>query len=538
MAGVYQALARRWRPQSFADFVGQDTVVKSLRHALDSGRLHHAFLFTGTRGVGKTTLARLLAKCLNCERGVSSEPCGECSACKSIAAGSFVDLLEVDAASRTRVDETRELLDNVQYAASSGRYKVYLIDEVHMLSTHSFNALLKTLEEPPEHVKFLLATTDPQKIPATILSRCIQFHLRRLDAPLIVQRLRQILAAEEVEAADAGLEALAQAADGSLRDALSLTDQAIAQGAGRVDADTVTVMLGLCPQDVAANFLVALLQRDSAQVFALLREQMALGQDAAALLDALIEELHRLSLAQWLPEQQRALTPQIEGLLRRESPMLLQSWYHLLLSARRDFALYPNPRMAIEMALLRLLAFLLPEGPKGEGKTVVTREVDAPRPRQTAKADLVLPPPIPEQANERLSRPATVPQQAWEELLSKLSLSPSLQEFLRHSRALRCDQDALHLALDPAYESLMRKDEATLRAAVQAYWQGATEVQMTVLEADSAVGTLAQEASAREQARRAAIEAEAMADPRLQEFQETLQARLLRVEILDRVSNS
>ncbi len=521
MAGVYQALARRWRPQSFSDFVGQETVVKSLRHALDSGRLHHAFLFTGTRGVGKTTLARLLAKCLNCERGVSSEPCGECSACKSIAGGSFVDLLEVDAASRTRVDETRELLDNVQYAATSGRYKVYLIDEVHMLSTHSFNALLKTLEEPPEHVKFILATTDPQKIPATILSRCIQFHLRRLDPPLIVQRLHQILAAEGVEATDDALAALAQAADGSLRDALSLTDQAIAQGGGRVDGDTVSAMLGLCPRDVATSFLLALLQRDSSQVFALLREQQALGQDAAALLDALIEELHRCSLAQWLPEQSGALASQLRDLVHQESPLLLQSWYHILLAARRDFSLYPNPRMAIEMALLRLLAFLLPEGPS-QGKNVIRSQAD--------------PLPTPESA-DRMVAPSN-PQRDWEELLPKLSLSPSLREFLRHSRASRCDRVVLELALDPAYESLLRKEEATLRTALQNHWQTATDLRLTLLDPNAATGTLAQEAAAREQARRSDIELRALADPRLREFQDALQARVLRVEIIDRASNS
>ncbi|MBU2753883.1 DNA polymerase III subunit gamma/tau [Acidithiobacillus sp. CV18-2] len=558
MAGVYQALARRWRPQSFADFVGQETVVKSLRHALDSGRLHHAFLFTGTRGVGKTTLARLLAKCLNCERGVSSEPCGECSACKSIVAGSFVDLLEVDAASRTRVDETRELLDNVQYAATNGRYKVYLIDEVHMLSTHSFNALLKTLEEPPEHVKFLLATTDPQKIPATILSRCIQFHLRRLEAPLIVQRLRQILVAEGVEAADDALEALAQAADGSLRDALSLTDQAIAQGGGRVDGDTVTAMLGLCPGEVATSFLIALLQRDSGQVFALLREQQALGQDAAALLDAIIEELHRCSLAQWLPEQRGALAAQLRDLVQQESPLLLQSWYHILLTARRDFSLYPNPRMAIEMALLRLLVFLLPEGPPERSKNVAeprepnpvaaTRGAAADLPtdnRATAPAAKLLPTPEAverEEAPEGRAPEAPLlhadPQRAWEELLPKLSLSPSLREFLRHSRALRCDRSALELALDPAYESLLRKEEGTLRTALQNHWQAATDLRLTLLDSSAAKGTLAQEATAREQARRAEIEARALADPRLKEFQEVLQARVLRVEIMDQASNS
>ncbi len=536
MATPYQALARRWRPQSFADFVGQETVVKSLCHALDSGRLHHAFLFTGTRGVGKTTLARLLAKCLNCEQGVSSHPCGECSACRSIAAGTFVDLLEVDAASRTRVDETRELLDNVPYAASSGRYKVYLIDEVHMLSSHSFNALLKTLEEPPEHVKFLLATTDPQKIPATILSRCLQFHLRRLDVPLIVKRLQQILSAEQVAFDDAALEALAQAADGSLRDALSLTDQAIAQGGGRVDLDGVTNMLGLCPEDVAANLLLALLVRDSARVFALLEEQLALGQDAAALLDALIEELHRLSLAQWLPQHSAKLSAQLQQQLGKEPPILLQSWYHLLLSARRDFSLYPNPRMAIEMALLRLLSFLLPEGPthpgvEEGGPTAAAEKKIAPSQKAAGTGGA---PEKPFQAQQTSEQTA---QDAWEKLLPQLHLSPSLQEFLRHSRALHCDEKLLQLALDAAYESLLRKEESALKVALEQFWGQRTALKMTVLAAGAA-GTLAQEASVREQERQAAIEIAARADPRLQEFQEVLQARLLRLEITQLASNS
>ncbi len=526
MVGVYQALARRWRPQTFADFVGQETVVKPLRHALDSGRLHHAFLFTGTRGVGKTTLARLLAKCLNCEQGVSSSPCGECSACRGIAQGSFVDLLEVDAASRTRVDETRDLLDNVQYAPSVGRYKVYLIDEVHMLSTHSFNALLKTLEEPPAHVKFLLATTDPQKIPATILSRCLQFHLRRLEPDQIVARLQQILAAEGIAASTEALAALAQAADGSLRDALSLTDQAIAQGAGQVDLDTVVAMLGLCPRDVAANFLLALLDRDAQRVFALLQEQLALGQDAAALLDALIEELHRMGLAQWLEEARRQLPPALQERVTAQSPLLLQSWYHILLSARRDFALYPNTRMAIEMALLRLLAFLLPEGPQpalSAPATTVSVEAKTATPMPRAEPPAAVP-----------NAAALSPQAAWEALLPQLSVSDAQREFLRHSRARRCDASRLELALDPAYESLLRREEDALRAALRAYWQADTTLEITTL-ATGAEATLAQESAARSQAEREAIAAAALADPRLQEFQQELPARLLRLEIDGRI---
>ncbi|MEL5849852.1 MAG: DNA polymerase III subunit gamma/tau, partial [Candidatus Igneacidithiobacillus chanchocoensis] len=453
------------------------------------------------------------------------------SACRGIAQGSFVDLLEVDAASRTRVDETRDLLDNVQYAPSVGRYKVYLIDEVHMLSTHSFNALLKTLEEPPAHVKFLLATTDPQKIPATILSRCLQFHLRRLEPDQIVARLQQILAAEGIAASTEALAALAQAADGSLRDALSLTDQAIAQGAGQVDLDTVVAMLGLCPRDVAANFLLALLDRDAQRVFALLQEQLALGQDAAALLDALIEELHRMGLAQWLDEARRQLFPALQERVTVQSPLLLQSWYHILLSARRDFALYPNTRMAIEMALLRLLAFLLPEGPR-PALSVPTPVPAAPASTETNTA---MPAPKAERHMAAPSAAAALsPQAAWEALLPQLSVSDAQREFLRHSRARHCDASRLELALDPAYESLLRREEDALRAALRAHWQADTVLEISTLEPGAEV-TLAQEGAARSQAEREAIAAAALADPRLQEFQQELPARLLRLEIDGRI---
>ncbi len=533
MDRVRQALARRWRPQSFADFVGQDTVVKALRHALDSGRLHHAFLFTGTRGVGKTTLARLLAKCLNCEGGVSSTPCGQCSACLGIAQGSFVDLLEVDAASRTRVDETRELLDNVPYAPSQGRYKVYLIDEVHMLSTHSFNALLKTLEEPPEHVKFLLATTDPQKVPATILSRCLQFQLRRLEPELIARRLGTILAAEKISFGEDALRLLAEAADGSLRDALSLTDQAIALGAGTVDAQTVTAMLGLCPNDLIDALLAAMLDRDSQRLFALVAEQSALGRDPASLLDGIIEGLHRLNLGLWLPELGKALPEHLLDRARQLAPMELQAWYHLLLSARRDFSLYPNPRMALEMALLRLLSFALPEGPKTDPKNRQSPGPEDSTPPMGAKPMVLAEQDKGTPAAQQIpDYPHEDAQASWRGILARLSIEPSLREFLVHSRALRCEQTELVLAIDPVYLDLVRRQEQKLQMAL------GKEVRLHLVRLEKEHGsTLSQANQEAASARRAALEAEALADPRLQEFQEVLQARLLQWEMQDLAVN-
>jgi len=295
---TYQVLARKWRPRTFAELVGQSHVVRPLVNALDHNRLHHAFLFTGTRGVGKTTLARILAKSLNCETGVTSTPCGTCSACVEVDEGRFIDLIEVDAASRTKVEDTRELLDNVQYVPSRGRYKVYLIDEVHMLSGHSFNALLKTLEEPPPHVKFLLATTDPQRLPVTVLSRCLQFSLKRLSTDEIADQLEKILAAENIPHDALSVRLLARGADGSMRDGLSLLDQAIAFGGGQVAEADVRTMLGTIDQNVVERVLSALAENDAAALLQVVSEIIEHGTDCATLLDELLSALHQLALIQ------------------------------------------------------------------------------------------------------------------------------------------------------------------------------------------------------------------------------------------------
>jgi DNA polymerase-3 subunit gamma/tau len=374
MTETYTALARKWRPRAFAELIGQDHVRRALVNALETGRVHHAFLFTGTRGVGKTTIARILAKCLNCETGVTSTPCGQCASCREIDAGRFVDLIEVDAASRTKVDDTRELLDNVQYAPTRGRYKVYLIDEVHMLSTHSFNALLKTLEEPPPHVKFLLATTDPQKLPVTVLSRCLQFNLKRIPLAQIAAHLRTILEKEGIAFEPAGLALVAQAADGSMRDGLSLLDQLIAFGGGRAGEAEARAMLGTIARDHVLQLAERLATADAAQ---LLRHAQSLEEwspDYAQVLDELASLLARIALKQVVPDfdGDDLYAPEVlDRLAHALAPEDLQLYYQTAIIGRRDLALAPDPRTGFEMALLRMVAFRpqagTDAGPRGAG---------------------------------------------------------------------------------------------------------------------------------------------------------------------------
>jgi DNA polymerase III subunit gamma/tau len=356
----YTALARKWRPKKFSELVGQEHVRRALVNALESGRVHHAFLFTGTRGVGKTTIARILAKCLNCEKGVRAEPCGECASCREIDAGRFPDLLEVDAASRTKVDDTRDLLDNVQYAPARGRYKVYLIDEVHMLSAHSFNALLKTLEEPPPHVKFLLATTDPQKLPVTVLSRCLQFNLKRLPVADIAAQLRYILEQEGVSFDAAGVQLVAQAADGSMRDALSLLDQLIAFGGGEAREEDARAMLGTVARDHVVRLAQALAAADPAAVMGCARSLEEFSPDYAQVLEELAGLLVRVGLRQAVSAYQGDELYAVElldELARALTPEDVQLYYQTAIVGRRDLALAPEPRTGFEMTLLRMIAF-------------------------------------------------------------------------------------------------------------------------------------------------------------------------------------
>lgn len=356
----YQVLARKWRPHTFEQVVGQQHVLTALTNALDQGRLHHAYLLSGTRGVGKTTIARILAKSLNCEQGISSHPCGVCDTCREIDQGNFVDLLEIDAASRTKVEDTRELLDNVQYRPARGRFKVYLIDEVHMLSRHSFNALLKTLEEPPPYVKFLLATTDPQKLPITILSRCLQFHLKSLDQTQIAKQLEWVLDQEGQPFEPRALLALAKAADGSMRDALSLTDQALAHGNGSVRLDSVLAMLGTLDHRHLHQLLEAILRQDAPATMAKITEIATLGPDFDQLHAELEGLLHRIAMAQLLPasvQEQGADADSLLQLAKAMSPEEVQLCYQIVLGGRKDLPWAPDGRTALEMTCLRMLAF-------------------------------------------------------------------------------------------------------------------------------------------------------------------------------------
>ena len=357
----YQVLARKWRPQTFADVVGQEHVLTALANGLSLGRIHHAYLFSGTRGVGKTSIARLLAKGLNCETGITATPCGVCDNCREIEQGRFVDLIEIDAASRTKVEDTRDLLDNVQYAPARGRFKVYLIDEVHMLSRHSFNALLKTLEEPPAHVKFLLATTDPQKRPVTILSRCLQFHLKALDVEQIRHQLEHILNEEHIAHEPRALQLLSRAADGSLRDALSLTDQAIASGDGQVSTQAVSTMLGTLDDDQALSLVEAVVAGNGERAMTLVNDAAARGIEWEALLVEMLALLHRIAMVQLTPSalgsDMAAIEQRMRELARTVPPTDIQLYYQTLLIGRKELPYAPDRRMGVEMTLLRALAF-------------------------------------------------------------------------------------------------------------------------------------------------------------------------------------
>lgn len=512
---AYLVLARKWRPKRFAELVGQEHVVRALSNALESGRVHHAFLFTGTRGVGKTTISRIFAKSLNCEQGTSADPCGVCNVCVDVDAGRFVDLIEIDAASHTGVDDVRELIDNAQYLPSRGRVKVYLIDEVHMLSKSAFNALLKTLEEPPEHVKFLLATTDPQKLPVTVLSRCLQFNLRRLEQEQIHGQMRRIVDAEGLPADDAALGLLARGADGSLRDGLSLLDQAIAYSGGQLTADAVHAMLGTLDHHAIGGLLAALATSDGAALLAQIEAMAAFSPDYAQVLDDVAAALHAVQVKQLVPEAARAVDGvDTEALATQVPAELVQLWYQMAIHGARDLALAPTPRVGFEMALLRMLAFKpMPAGdapgpgPRGgerapdavrpssaePSRSVAVPVVDAPAPRKAPPSPFAraVEPPRPVEpvrapaspfveaasaggnAARMIERPAAEATPAaapiasnedWLAALQRQALSGPAGQLAAHARFVSGDADGLTLALLPEGEP-MKSDISVRRLA-------------------------------------------------------------------------
>lgn len=469
----YLVLARKWRPKNFKETVGQEHVLKALTNALDSERLHHAYLFAGTRGVGKTTIARILAKALNCETGITSDPCGECSACTEIDEGRFVDLIEVDAASRTKVDDTRELLDNVQYAPARGRFKVYLIDEVHMLSKSSFNALLKTLEEPPPHVKFLLATTDPQKLPVTVLSRCLQFNLKRLTPKLIKDRLEHICKAEKVEAESNALSMIARAADGSLRDALSLLDQAIAFCGGAVEEQPVGVMLGTIDRQHVSRLLRLLAAGDAAGLMSCVAEIDEQFPDYARMLEDLARALQRIAVFQVIgatdaeDDVDESEVAELAGLIATED---VQLFYQTAILGRRDIHLAPDPRSGAEMTLLRMLAFQ-PErsskgagsGPKRAASSVSTAAVEL-RPQARTPAPANTKPPPADNVGDWQDPD-------WRVLIAKLDISGAIRLLATNCAYSHRQGNVLFLTLDARSESLLtRSRQASLAEALTNYF--------------------------------------------------------------------
>jgi DNA polymerase-3 subunit gamma/tau len=449
----YQVLARKWRPKNFAQIVGQKHVVQALVNALNQQRLHHAYLLTGTRGVGKTTIARILSKCLNCETGITAIPCGQCPTCLEVDAGCFVDLLEIDAASRTKVEETRELLNNVPYAPIKGRYKVYLIDEVHMLSTHSFNALLKTLEEPPSHVLFILATTDPERIPATIRSRCLQFHLKAMPIEQIATQLEHILKQEKISFEIAALTHLAQAANGSMRDALSLLDQAISFCNQDISIQTVHEMLGTVLQQPIVELLSALAAQDANSLLAISATLAEQGADFAQALQALLSLIHQIALAQYIPSSVYVSgepTAEIQKLISLLKPEDLQLYYQIGLLGQRDLAWAPTPRIGLEMTLLRMLAFRPLQGPpQATSKPPIIDNAPISAPQAIAAA------PTQRGPTEIEIQPASVlPTLDWILVYPQLKLSGLAQILASYCALQQQENDLLYLLLDSSQAAL------------------------------------------------------------------------------------
>jgi DNA polymerase-3 subunit gamma/tau len=529
----YQVLARKWRPQDFQQMVGQAHVLRALMNALDENRLHHAYLFTGTRGVGKTTLARIFAKCLNCETGVTAKPCGECRSCREIAEGRHVDLIEVDAASRTKVEDTRELLDNVQYSPTRGRFKIYLIDEVHMLSGHSFNALLKTLEEPPPHVKFLFATTDPQKLPVTILSRCLQFNLKRMPVEMISGHLSTVLEQEAIPFSEAALRLLARAADGSMRDALSLTDQAIVTGGGAVSEADVQDMLGLLPHEHLIGLLQAIADDDGQRMLGIVAQMAQLTTDFTAAADSLIALLHSIAVQQMVTRDDA--DEDIAALAKLLSPADVQLYYQMALYGRRDLPLAPDPRGGLEMLLLRMLAFRLDDGQSQphstqvEKKKIVVEAGNPPHPNPPLQGgrehkvptSFSLPPsPL---AGEGLGMGGS---NTWHTILPQLNLSGMALPLAQHCLLESITDTHITLLLDESGSTLQSpRAAAQLSEALAQHYGRELQLQftVTVLTEETPEKRGLREAAERQAAAEAAI----TNDPFVKQLQETFGAVII-----------
>jgi DNA polymerase-3 subunit gamma/tau len=545
----YQVLARKWRPRKFAELVGQEHVVRALTNALDSGRMHHAYLFTGTRGVGKTTIARIFAKSLNCERGESADPCGECAVCTAVDAGRFVDLLEIDAASNTGVDDVREVIENAQYAPARGRFKVYLVDEVHMLSKPAFNALLKTLEEPPPHVKFLLATTDPQKLPVTVLSRCLRFNLKRLLPDQIAGQMHHILGAEHIEYEDPAIAELARAADGSLRDGLSLLDQAIAYGGGALKADDVRAMLGSVERGQVLGLLDALAAGDGQALMAECVRIASFSPDFGSVLDDLAASLHRIQLLQLVPgyrlDPSDGDEPALASLAERMTPEDVQLYYQIATTGRRDLALAPDTRTGFEMALLRMLAFrpgddaapvttsggqraaapprspVTPSPASAHGARPAAVHPASPAPRENTMT--AAPPAVPVQ--QRVASPGGLPD--WEALIQRADLRGPLGQLAQNSAlrgregqtlVLALQSTHMHLAVEPIVSQIAERLSEAMGESIRLRF---------IEDSQSAAHTPAARAAEARSAAQSAAEASIEGDPLVQALKREFGARVV-----------
>lgn len=531
-------LARKWRPQNFQQLVGQEHVQRALVNALNDDRLHHAYLFTGTRGVGKTTIARIFSKSLNCETGITSTPCGKCATCMEIAEGRYVDLIEVDAASRTGVDDTRELLENVQYAPTRGRYKVYLIDEVHMFSKSSFNALLKTLEEPPPHVKFLLATTDPQKLPVTILSRCLQFNLKRLPVSLIISHMQHVLSEESVEHNVTALQLIAEAADGSMRDALSLLDQAIAFGGGAIKEQEVRDMLGSVSRDKVIKLLTALLDRDASKTMQRVADLAELSPDFENVLAEILSLLHHMSLAKTVPEALDEFVSARETLIRLSEEVSaedLHLFYQIALIGRKDLPLSPDARNGFEMIMLRMLAFRPATAAVAQKQPAVSQQAKARATKpvtttaetvQLQQADNVVAEPRPE-TSPVTPQPDAAASSEWREIVEALGLGGLVKQLAINCSLEKRDGNKVSLQIASGHGNLINaKAKQRLQQALGEYFNIDAQLDIKVVaqvEKESPAQSIQRETDARQAQAEKAIDSDSFT----QSLKESFNAELI-----------